>query len=171
MANDYVFIVLLKVLGRGRAVLALGDEFLAAVSGCDAPPVADARQPPAVDAGPPAWSIDVPRPARPDEHSHLSLRGIGFAWLTPSLDDALSAAALAAVRATSARFGRFAGSGIDYLASVFFAQPASFAPASRTVTFDGGVLRSMPGLAGFTDVPIDFPWFEDPVRFEIGGRS
>lgn len=170
-ASDYVFLVLLKVLGRRRAVLALGDPLLAALAGCPAPPVADARLAPAVDRGRPEWAARPRRPADAAEQSHLRLTDIGFAWLTPSLDAALSDVASAAVRTTSARFGRFADSSLEYLASVFFAQPATFRPESNTVAFDGGVLRSVLSLTGLTEVPVQLPWLAAPVRFEIGGSK
>lgn len=164
-ACDYVFVVLLKVLGRTRALLALGDELLAAVSGCEAAPIADARLPVDEDLGDPEWRAGLPTA----DDAHLGPLGAGFPWLAPSLDVALSAVAHAAARQTASRLGRFADSSLPYLASVFFAQPAELDRARRVVTIDGGVLRTVIEMAGLIGTPIALPWLREPLVIEIGG--
>jgi hypothetical protein len=102
------------------------------------------------------------------EAAHLGLAGVGFPWITLSVDAALSVVASVAVRRTAMRLGRLAGAGLPYLASVLFAQPATFrpGPGGGAVELDGGVLGALVGIGGLSDDPVALPWLAEPLRFE-----
>jgi hypothetical protein len=223
-ARRYLFIVMLKALGRERSPLVLGDRMLAAFAGLAKPPVADARLLPEKDGPPGAWADRLPElaarwyPARdrevtigtahgvqvlrdataacwlaaypadgrrpelatgPDRHdlseeeqamlaaetAHLQLgRRLGYPWLTPSLDAALSAATSLVLRRTAARLPGFGKASPAYLARQFLAQPATLHrdPEAWTVKLSGGPLAVVLRLAALPDL-LRVSWLPQPL--------
>lgn len=103
------------------------------------------------------------------EAAHLQLgQRLGYAWLTPSLDAALSAATSLALRRTAARLPGFQQASPAYLASQFLAQPASLhADAeSWTVRLSGGPLAVVLRLAVLPE-SLDVPWLDGPLSLTL----
>jgi hypothetical protein len=106
------------------------------------------------------------------EARHLQLgQNLGYPWLTPSLDAALSTVASLVLRRTAAGLPRFDQASPAYLASQFLAQPASLriAPDAWTVQLSGGPLAVVLRLASLPEA-LDVPWLPLPLRFRLPAR-
>jgi hypothetical protein len=186
-ARRYLFTVALKALGRERAPLHLGDRMLAAFAGLAEPPLADLRLPPEPDRPAGAWADSLPAIAArwypadarywqaaivEDEAPHLHLgQKLGYPWLTPTLDAALSVVTLLALRRTAARLPRFDQASPAYLARHFLAQPATLRTDQDawTVQLSGGPLAVVLRMASFPE-SIDLPWLPLPLRLTLPAR-
>jgi hypothetical protein len=107
------------------------------------------------------------------EVNHLQLgRHIGYPWLTPSLDAALSIAASLVLRRTAVRLPRMDQSSPSYLATQFLAQPATlrFHAAFDTVELSGGPLGIVLRLAALPEW-IRAPWLPRPLSLNLAGDS
>lgn len=106
------------------------------------------------------------------EARHLQLgRNLGYPWLTPSLDAALSAVASLVLRRTAARLPRFDQASPAYLASQFLAQPASLrtSPDAWIVQLSGGPLAVVLHLASLPEA-LEVPWLPLPLRLTLPTR-
>ena len=106
------------------------------------------------------------------ETAHLQLgRRLGYSWLTPSLDAALSVVASLALRRLAARLPGFARAGPAYLARQFLAQPARIERGGEvlTVRLAGGPLAVVLDLADLPERLI-VPWLDRPLGLSRGGR-
>lgn len=104
------------------------------------------------------------------EAAHLQLgRRVGFPWLTPGLDAALSAVASMAVRATARRIPGFAEASLGYVARHFLAQPARLAGGGGELVaeLEGGPLAVALGMADLPESQ-QLPWADASLRFRIG---
>lgn len=132
-----------------------------------------------------AYPADVPRPLpsaeldgrapSADEQSaiaaevaHLQLGRLGYPWLTPDRDAALSVVASLALRRTAARLPSFAKSSPTYLARQFLAQPATLRlnASALEVHLSGGPLGAVLKLANLAET-IAVPWLALPLRLTV----
>jgi hypothetical protein len=186
-ARRYLFTVALKALGRERAPLHLGDRMLAAFAGLAEPPAADLRLPAEPDRPAGAWAGSLPAVAArwypaharqwqaatvEAEAQHLQLgQKLGYPWLTPTLDAALSVVTSLALRRMAARLPRFDQASPAYLAHHFLAQPATLRTDQHawTVQLSGGPLAVVLRMASLPD-SIDLPWLPLPLRLTLPTR-
>ncbi|NJN19411.1 MAG: hypothetical protein HC822_25760 [Oscillochloris sp.] len=91
---------------------------------------------------------------------------LGYSWLTPALDAALSAVAILALRRTAARLPGFSRSSPIYTARRFVANPATFDPAGLSVRLQGGPLAVVLRMAGMPWT-IDAPWLAQPLTLAL----
>ena len=105
------------------------------------------------------------------EMTHFRLGGrLGYPWLTPSLDAALSVIASLAMRRMASGLSGLTQSSPAYLARQFLAQPATleFDAEGLTVHLSGGplvvVLRMAPPPEEIT-----IPWLPYPLRIRLPG--
>jgi hypothetical protein len=102
---------------------------------------------------------------------HLQLgQRLGYPWLTPTLDAALSAVASLMLRRTAARLPRFHRSSPAYLARQFLAQPAALQPGTETLTIrlSGGPLSMVLKMASLPET-LAVPWLPQPLQFMLPG--
>lgn len=184
-ARDCLFALALKALGHDRAPLLLGDPLLARFAGLDVPPTADARIPTDEDRLV-SWSHMLPDLAAKRggevDHDRLEAEGhdpyfqlgqrLGYPWLTPSLDRALSAVVVIALWRTAARLPGFARSSAVYTARQFLAQPANVRLVDEVleVRLSGGPLAIVLRVAGFP-WEVKAGWLARPVRLVLGPES
>jgi hypothetical protein len=107
------------------------------------------------------------------EAAHVQLgRRIGFPWLTPGLDAALSAVASMVLRATARRIPGFANAGPGHLARQFLAQPGTLAREGGELVAElgGGRLAAVLRMA---DLPESqpLPWAGVSLRCELGSAG
>jgi hypothetical protein len=102
------------------------------------------------------------------ETAHLQLGRLGYAWLTPERDAALSAATSLALRRTAAWLPGFAKSSPAYLARQFLAQPAALrqSAAGLEVRLRGGPLGAVLKLANLPEA-IEIPWLAHSLRLAV----
>jgi len=103
------------------------------------------------------------------EARHLQLgQGLGYPWLTPSLDAALSAAASLALRRLAAMLPGLGQASPAYLARQFLAQPATLRAGGDawTVRLSGGPLAVVLRLAPLPEV-VEAPWLPRPLRLTL----
>ena len=106
------------------------------------------------------------------EANHLqSGSRLGYPWLTPTLDAALSAVTSLVMRHTAARFPGFHRASLPYLAQQFLAQPATLQSEAEALQVDlsGGPLAMVVRMADLPDT-IAVPWLPHPLRFTQSGR-
>jgi|GEM_PF-5712965 len=109
------------------------------------------------------------RDAIATETAHLQLgQTLGYPWLTPTLDAALSAATSFILRRTAARLPGFTQSSPAYLANQFLAQPATLqpTPTASIVRLSGGPLALVLRMAAFPE-RLEVPWLSAPVQLNI----
>ena len=102
---------------------------------------------------------------------HLQLeQRLGYPWLTPTLDAALSAVTSLILRRTAARLPRFHRSSPAYLARQFLAQPASLqpGPVALTIRLSGGPLSMVLKMASLPET-LAVPWLPQPLQFTLPG--
>jgi hypothetical protein len=180
-AREYLFVVALKTLGGQRAPLLLGDPMLAAFAGLSVPPLADARLPLEADV-PPVWAGTLDKLtdqfslaeeremlAREADQPYFALgERLGYPWLRPNLEKALSRVVVLALHRTAARLPGFGKSSAQYTAQQFIAQPASLRTTEDVleVRLRGGALSVVLQLAGLPwEVRAD--WLTKPVRLTL----
>ena len=103
---------------------------------------------------------------------HLQLgQRLGYPWLTPILDAALSAVTSFILRRTAAQLPRFHQSSPAYIARQFLAQPASIHSDTDllTVRLSGGPLSMVLSMASLPKT-LAVPWLPQPVQFILPGR-
>lgn len=103
------------------------------------------------------------------EAVHLQLgQRLGYPWLTPTLDAALSAVTSFILRRTAARLPRFHRSSPAYLARQFLAQPATLhpSPGALTVRLSGGPLSMVLRMASLPENLV-VPWLPQPLQFTL----
>ena len=106
------------------------------------------------------------------EVRHLQLgHNLGYSWLTPALDAALSAAASLVLRRTAARLPRFDQASPAYLARHFLAQPATLRTQQDAwiVQLSGGPLAVVLRLASLPETSA-VPWLPLPLRLTLPSR-
>jgi hypothetical protein len=124
-------------------------------------------------SGSPRRMTDAEQSALEAEAAHFQLgRRVGFPWLTPSVDAALSTATSLVLRRTAARLPRMGQSSPSYLATQFLAQPATvhYDNVSATVELSGGPLGIVLRLAALPDW-IHAPWLSRPVSLRVASDS
>jgi hypothetical protein len=102
---------------------------------------------------------------------HLQLgQRLGYPWLTPTLDAALSVVTSLILRRTAARLPRFHRSSPAYLAHQFLAQPAALrpGPAALTIRLSGGPLSMVLKMASLPEI-LAVPWLPQPLQFTLPG--
>lgn len=106
------------------------------------------------------------------EARHLQLGPrLGYSWLTPTLDAALSVVTSLVMRRTAARLPRFGQTSPAYLARQFLAQPASLrtTPEAWSVQLSGGPLAVVLRMASLLQV-VEAPWLPLPLRMTLSTR-
>ncbi len=106
------------------------------------------------------------------EARHLQLGPkLGYSWLTPTLDAALSVVASLVMRRTAARLPRFGQASPAYLARQFLAQPASLRTTQDVwnVQLSGGPLAVVLRLASLPET-VDAPWLPLPLHLRLSTR-
>jgi hypothetical protein len=103
------------------------------------------------------------------EHLQLGSR-LGYPWLTPSLDAALSTAASLVLRRVAARLPGLGRTSPSYLARQFLAQPAELKRTAEalTVRLSGGPLAVVLRMAALPEA-LEVPWLSQPLRLVVAG--
>jgi hypothetical protein len=121
-------------------------------------------------------NLGATRPPTLDEQTALDTEAayfrlgqrLGYPWLTPSLDAALSAVTSLALRRTASRLPGFARSSAIYTARQFLATPAEFDPDALALRLNGGPLGVVLSLAGLPWT-VHAPWLEGPLALLVAG--
>ena len=106
------------------------------------------------------------------EARHLQLGPrLGYDWLTPTLDAALSAVASLVIRRTAARLPRFGQASPAYLARQFLAQPATLRTNQDAweVQLSGGPLAIVLRLAALPEA-VEAAWLPLPLHMTLSTR-